>query len=757
MLARAGPLRDGDAPGELVERSHLAPIAVVLAVLAAPAAAQQLIFADGFESGATIAWSEPRYCAEVVSHALTESIAGLQIWSVPAAHKVGSADASPTTSASGIRMVAARGEFEPAVLALRASGAAPLSLESVTVAPFADLGTGATIDVGVAGYSGSVIETLAPPSYPIALPLASAPVVLWITVRVPADASPGVHRSSITLDVAGESPIVVPLELFVFDFALPPAATFGSQFDVAFSNPADAKKQLLFDHRLTPKSPIWPSGFSWSITWDQSVHPETACTSFDDETDHESPAFAAGNLAETWLHGTGWNGVGFPDFMAFQFVDNSTPRPSTFCGISRETGSVDPPHWGSAAYNAEWSDWLADLEGYLSTHDLLDKAYVYVQNEPQSAADDDLAAHLCRLSKAAAPDLRLAISEQPKPSIAENAAGACGYDLWIASLSQYAPAYGAARQALGEEVWLYSLPTDSPPYPNPTLPERQGWEARMLPWVAASVGARGWAYYDGDSFLPGGAPSVRLELLREGFEDYEYLVLANGGVPPGPAAPGPVDGTLASAATGLANWNREPESQAVLRCELGRWIAGLRSTPPTLERESTRPRGAYYVNFQDPLGPPPAPVIVDGKTYLRVGWESDYVPGAAPYYGWIKDSAMQQLAAYYAGAGTYSVIERSYLYDDYGRQNLFEFELAPGRYLVTVGVGKPGTGSGDPHNLVVEGHALVDDEVLSDIEARSAEIQLIDGSLSFVVGGKSASTGNWSYTFVSYVQIEPID
>jgi hypothetical protein len=44
---------------------------------------------------------------------------------------------------------------------------------------------------------------------------------------------------------------------------------------------------------------------------------------------------------------------------------------------------------------------------------------------------------------------------------------------------------------------------------------------------------------------------------------------------------------------------------------------------------SIRPRGSYYVNFQNPIDVPYAPVIVDGKTYLQMGW-SLYTPGVPP-------------------------------------------------------------------------------------------------------------------------------
>jgi hypothetical protein len=151
-----------------------------------------------------------------------------------------------------------------------------------------------------------------------------------------------------------------------------------------------------------------------------------------------------------------------------------------------------------------------------------------------------------------------------------------------------------------------------------------------------------------------------------------------------------------------------------------------------------------------------------GKTWIQIDWKSsggawlDYVANVAPYYGWIRDGANQQLATYYNGPGTNSVIERSYVYDDYGRVNVFQFELETGRYLVTVGVGKP-TGSGDPHNLRVEDQVLVNDEVLTNVQARATEIQLTDGVLTLTFGGKSPSTGLYSYTFLAYMKVEPVN
>jgi hypothetical protein len=78
---------------------------------------------------------------------------------------------------------------------------------------------------------------------------------------------------------------------------------------------------------------------------------------------------------------------------------------------------------------------------------------------------------------------------------------------------------------------------------------------------------------------------------------------------------------------------------------------------------------------------------------------------------------------------------------------------------VTVGVGRPAKGyPNDPHNVSLEGVKIIDDEVTTDAAptiTKSITLDLVDGSLSFVVGGKSAKTGDYAYTFLGYIEIEP--
>ncbi len=689
------------------------------------------------------------------TYLLDESPAGVPIWTTPATRRLAPGDRPPERTDSGLFISAARREYEPALLVL---GPATGRMR-VEVEPFPDLGSGGRIEVARAHFTDGWTERLEPLDSGAQVDLdGSRPVPLWLEVRVPEDARNGTHTTTLTLTPDGGSSVTIPVTLYVFDFAIPDEIHFATQMNIDIASllgggSVDDVKSLLFDLRMTPKSVTWPSGFRWGITW-ENERSTAPCEVFWDEPD-EAPEYSIGSLAGRYILGEGWNGIGFPNAMIFQFVDNSTPRPGSFCGISRGD------HYGSSAYNAEWSQFLTALEAYLGDNGYLDRAYYYVQNEPQNAEDERLAAHLCRVTRAAAPGLRIAISEEPKPSIAEDPDGGCGYDIWIAHIRAYEQDYAWQRQRdHGEQVWFYSLPHDPEPFFNPTLPDSEGMDMRIIPWVSWRYRATGWAYYDANIFFDGTRSNIRGRLMREGFEDYEYLYLANGGRHPRVYQDEPADPTVLSVASSLTSWSHDADSLMVLRHELGRYIEGTVDALPVLETNTdVRPRGEYFLNFQDPHGAPRAdPLVVGGHTYIKIGWE--------PYddenhYGWSGEHVHDPSIALYGydEVGGYDEVQRSYVYDDWGRRNLFEFALANGRYEVTIGVGRPGAGySDDPHNATVEGIVVVDDEVTTDAAPqirRSVVVDLIDGSLSVEIGGRSASTGEYSYTFLAYLEIVP--
>ncbi|MBG0771755.1 MAG: DUF4091 domain-containing protein [Anaerolineaceae bacterium] len=122
-----------------------------------------------------------------------------------------------------------------------------------------------------------------------------------------------------------------------------------------------------------------------------------------------------------------------------------------------------------------------------------------------------------------------------------------------------------AQLQSGETIWWSFSASDLPPFANPATIDRTGQDARILPWMAWADHIDGLYYHqladwdvnpwespfsnytaNGDGFLfypPNDntlgydpcnpesnrlIPSIRLELLREGLEDYAYLRLLNG-------------------------------------------------------------------------------------------------------------------------------------------------------------------------------------------------------------------------------------
>ena len=505
------------------------------------------------------------------TYTLTESLPELTLWTTPATHKVLANEQGPTELGSGLSLSAARNEFEPMQLVLGpATADASLALN---IAGFETLGAEFRLELSQVLLVDNAPDQLEAIALPGELQVAAGErLSLWLTAYIPSDAPAGEHHGQLLLEFNASS-TSVPLSIEVFDFTLPSEIGFATQLNLNISSlipqggNEEQVKDMLFAHRLTPKSVTWPSGFNWQITWENSNNPQ-ACESLWTEID-EGEQWGIWSLGPKYILGQDWNGVGFPNAMIMQFVDNSTPRPATFCGVSRGD------HFGSDSYNAQWSAFLGALEEHLEGEQMLDKAYYYVQNEPQDQEDHALAAHLCRLSKAAAPNLRLAISEEPKAEIAEDPQGACGYDIWIAHLRAYQQDYAWQRQQeFGEAVWLYSLDHDPDPYYNPTSAQNDGMHTRIIPWVAWASRTKGWAYYDANRFFYNGEPGIRAALLREGIEDYEYLLLANGGHP-SPGLEAPLDPTVAGMATSLTSWNRSADELIGAKTRAGSLYRGL--------------------------------------------------------------------------------------------------------------------------------------------------------------------------------------
>ena len=716
------------------------------------------------------------------------SPAGATLWTTTTMDKVLREAAPPAATGAAIALSAAKNELEPFQIAVRPDADATVTL---SMTPFTGPGMLDDLEIRRVGYvhiqapsdasslpSAYVPDPLVPTSFGAAEALTGGEnQPFWITVRVPPGAAPGDYAATLTVTVGGVAQDV-PVSLHVFDFELPAAIGFDGNWNASFQDlggsesleKVEVLKGFFHSHRLVPSSVAWPAGLNYTggIAYDCDAGAFV----------EEDSAYDFSQLGPKYVDGDGWNGVGFPSFQVMQFVDNSTPRPQTFCGVDR-----GPDHYGTSAYNAAWSKLLAAIDAYLAQRGWQGKGYYYVQNEPQGPEDHDLAAFLADLARDAAPGLRIAISEEPKPEIAEHpSAGGASYDLWWADLSHFEPEYAKARQSLGETVWWYFLYGDLPPHFNPITIDHHGLESRIPFWAAWKYRVRGFAYYsvtgwgadpyedprpqgtgqNGDGFLlypPVDGQlvtSIRWELLREGAEDYEYLLLAAGGSAPAtPDQPGGCDLTVSSAVSSTTSFTRDASALKHLRDQLGLMLEGKVNGCPELDSKppGAHPRAPYHINFQDPAGPPAdSPLVVEGEEWRKIGWDA-YDPAAG--YGWagpyIGDPAIM-LYRYLDGAPV-SELQKSVIYNDYGRTDTFNWDIESGRYEVTVSIGWY-DGTYEKHRVIVEGEPLFDSVATTPAEpyrVASVTVDVSDGNVTLEAGQTD------EYTMLNWMSIVPVD
>lgn len=745
---------------------------------------------------------------ERYTYTLTESTATYQFWTAPPSERVFKDDTAPTETGSGVKVYAAQNEFEPFQIVVK-----PASSGNVTV-NMGNFGSGITAEIYQVEYvpvteaTDSLGRT---GDYPDPLwPLANGATValtagentaFWVSLAVPKTTPAGDYQTSV--EIGGVS---IPVALHVFDFAIPDELHVKSQMNVSFQRflnaysvegtgdnywfYVDMMKQFFIDHRLTPKSALWSGGLTSGggapyIDYDCAT---ATLSDSDGIWGFEYPA-------NRYLNGDGFNnGTGYPSFMAATFRNNDSSqdqRPDEFCGIQRGEGD-----WYTAAnpatpYNQAWFRYMSAVQSYLTTTGYLDKAYYYMANEPQDQADYDAVAWYSQELKKAAPNFKLMVSEEPRPEIYNHPTHTgAKIDIWLPVLNTYDPEVSHERATThNEETWIYFLHGTRPPYFNPITLDHPGIESKFTGWFLWVYRVRGIAYYslntwnpnpwttpnpsytnhNGDLFMlypPAkdnqpiayGAnghrlvPSIRFELMRDSLEDYEYLYVLNGSSQPAVGQTNEADTQAQKIISGLTSYTRDSDFLYNLRRFIGMKNGGEIDTIPDIQPPGDHPRtdgppGNYYINFQDPQGEPTAsPLVVDGHEYMKIGWNAyDETPG----YGWF--GGFDQVMYRYLSEGP-NELQRSIIFDDYGRQKVFEFALPNGTYNVTVSVGWQGK-TYSHHKITVEGVSFVDDEATtpeSPYIVRTHEVVISDKKLTMDMGIFD------EYTMLNYMDIEAL-
>lgn len=361
--------------------------------------------------------------------------------------------------------------------------------------------------------------------------------VIWVDVRVPTDAKPGVYEGALKLTADNAAAVEVPVRLTVWDFVLPPGPThenhFGGFERVAGYYGLDANSEqfhkiedryiaMMAEHRINPPVPA-------------RLKPEVG--------EDGTPQFSE-ELTAKWA-----------EFMKRYNVTNvQVPRApfGDITGANREK-----------AVNF-YRGWYA----FLDANGWAERAYLYMLDEPNDAEAYERVRELGAVVAEAEPRLRRLVVEQPYTQNPAWGQLDQAVDIWC-PLFGFIDGDSVGRvQANGDEVWSYTaLVQTAPPY-HPKYESVKGWKPpfweldfassgyRTSPWLNRRYNITGVLYWssvywgspdrnpwddpgfrvryngEGALFYPGDdagiegpVASIRLKSLRDGMEDYEYFAL----------------------------------------------------------------------------------------------------------------------------------------------------------------------------------------------------------------------------------------
>lgn len=557
-------------------------------------------------------------------------------WTTHALDKVRPDD--PPGDAREVELSAARNEFEPFQLVLRAEGRPLRTVDAELTDLAAEEGGGeiasrhATLYLqrylrletpsSVEGEAGLWPDPLVPRVDPYAgerrnaFPFDLEPgrnQPLWIDLYVPPDTPPGRYRGEVRVSEAGEARAAVPVSLRVWPFTLPSTSNLATSY--GYSGPPAVgihRGHFTSDRHLLELAHVYRVA---ALRHRLSLHGGSMLpppTRFEDGAARVD-----------------WSGY---DREVAPFLDGAVFREGDPLPGARAT-SIDLTTPSDLTDDERVLYWRAWAE-HFRERGWLDRLFLYLPDEPQAPDDYPEVLRLARLARRADSELPTLVTEQYVPGLSE------AIDLWVPLVQciEERPGVGsyceetvprrayARAERNGARVWWYqscvshgcgtvggrnftgwpSYVIDAPPVAH-----------RILPWLAFTFGIDGELYYntveayalgldpwdrvhahggngDGTLFYPGTperiggtshvpVESLRLKLIREGLEDYEYLVLlANGGR----------DGaTRARAhsralAPGTFRWNHSPEALYRARETLARELAS--SETPAADRREQR-------------------------------------------------------------------------------------------------------------------------------------------------------------------------
>jgi len=346
----------------------------------------------------------------------------------------------------------------------------------------------------------------------------------WVDVFVPKETLAGEYHGTVTIRTADHKPATVPVHLTVWDLSLPDAPTvksdcgdFGRLLRWYGAKPGSERAraierrfcEMVAAHRITP--PV-PSHLYPQVKEDGIVDPTNT--------------YDALKEFMTSLH-----------VNAFQMRFSAFSDP---LGVNREKNKR----------------FLSSTYQYLKENGWADCPYVYILDEPNDAGAYEEVRKRAALVHEANPEIKVLCTEQTKTSDPAWGDLYGAVDIWVPLWPLHDEETAAKRRASGEALWSYTALCQGEgeslwwQMDLPVLNYRIAlwtnyryhmvgllywtmvyWEQVKDPWLdqpsfrLAFNGEGALIYPGSDAGFDGPVASIRLKNIREGMEDFEYFAL----------------------------------------------------------------------------------------------------------------------------------------------------------------------------------------------------------------------------------------
>jgi Domain of unknown function (DUF4091) len=365
---------------------------------------------------------------------------------------------------------------------------------------------------------------------------------VWVDIHVPLHQRPGRYLGTLTVDSSRPATVDVPITLTVWNFAIPSQSSLATAFG--------------FDSGmyLGHFGPKWVAGKVADLT---RLYAEAALqmriSLFRINIASPDYTFDAKVSRISSVDWGPWNRTEAPanngqlDPTHRRFTALALPLPKKLSDLQHHYNAEDIAFWRSTAR-------------YYAKRGWLDRSYFYYDDEPRSPGDFALAKLHAKLLHEADPRLRYILTTTYRKGLVGSV------NIWVPNITQYdrpgnpPPSAYRTSQKAGDKVWWYDSDASAGDGQWPDMfVDHPAMNQRVLAWMTWKYGLDGFLYYDtvyaysvnrdpwddvyafgangdGTLFYPGKPSliggktdipcfSIRLMLIRQSLQDYEYMRL----------------------------------------------------------------------------------------------------------------------------------------------------------------------------------------------------------------------------------------